>query len=92
MVPFLQTISNARFQDLPLGHSRKKQTEGVEELEFPRVLKKEHVEIPQGSIKKEVEFPRRSWFLALESPRGVTQFCGISTTKALLSLEFTRVK
>ena len=70
----------------------KKQTEGVEELEFPRVLKKEHVEIPQGSIKKEVEFQRRSWFLALESPRGVTQFCGISTSQVLLSLEFTRVK
>ena len=57
MAPLLQTISSARFQDLPLGYSRKKQTEGVEELEFPRVLKKEHVDIPQGSIKKEVEFP-----------------------------------
>ena len=32
------------------------QTGGVEDLEFPGVLKKKHVESP-GSIKKEVEIP-----------------------------------
>ena len=56
-----------------------------------------------GSIKKEVEFPgvfeeklmwnfHGSWFLILEFPRGVTQFCWISRGESLFSPEFLRVK
>ena len=70
-------------------------------MEFTGLLKKEHVEIP-GVNEKQVEFLwvikktlwyfHRPWFLALEFPRGVTQFCGISRREALFSLEFQRVK
>ena len=34
------------FEVIGLGYSRNIQTEGVEDMEFPGVLKKEHVEIP----------------------------------------------
>ena len=61
----------------------------------------------QGSIKKEVEFPgvftknscgnfhctfTGPWCLILEFPRGVKQFCRISRSESLFSLEFLRVK
>ena len=69
-------------------------------MEFPGVLKKEHVEIPGGLLKKEWNFQMgvqekimwnfyASWFLTLEFSRGVTQFCRISRGA---SLEFLRVK
>ena len=71
-------------------------------MEFPSALKKEHVEIPgvnqkqsrisrAGQEKITWSFPG-SWFLVLEFPRDVTQFCGISRGEALFSLEFRRVK
>ena len=74
------------------------QTGGVEDMEFPGVLKKEHVEILGINLKRSgisrvcsrkihVEFP---WvlFLTLEFPRGATQFWRISRGESLLSLEF----
>ena len=59
---------------------------GCEDIEFPEVLKKDHVEIP-GSIKKEVEFPglfkNNSYgismeYLTLEFPRSVTDLAEFS--------------
>ena len=78
---------------------------GVEDMEFPGVLKKEHVDIP-GVNKKEVESPgvfkKNScggifmgllfWPWSLEFPRAVTQFCRIFKGESLFSPEFQRVK
>ena len=69
-----------------MGYSRKNphqpQEPGVEDMEFPGVLKKEHVEI-QGSIKKEVEFPRQEcsrkthveFPLVLVCDLGISKWC-----------------
>ena len=41
-----------------LGHYRKQNKQGeAEDMEFPGVLKKEHMWKFQGLIKKELEFP-----------------------------------
>ena len=55
----------------------------VEDMDFPKLLKKELVEIPGVNW---------SWFLILEVPRCVTQFCRISRGERMFSLEFLRVK
>ena len=71
-------------------------------MEFPGVLKKQHVEI-SGSIKEEVEFlgvfEKNSCeismglvFFILEFPRDVTKFCRTSWGESLFSLEFLMVK
>ena len=69
-------------------------------MEFPRGIK-EYVEIPgvnekrsgiSSSDQEELMWNfHRSWFFALEFPRGATQLCGISKGEVLLSLEFPRV-
>ena len=71
-------------------------TEVVEGIDFPGILKKEHMEIP-GVNSKEVEFQgvfmknswnfHGSWFLTLEFPatRAVTQFCRICRDESLFS-------
>ena len=42
-----------------MGYSRKNPNRGFENIEFPGVSKKYHVELPgQGLIKNEVEFSR----------------------------------
>ena len=71
-------------------------------MEFPGVLKKDHVEIPgvkqkrsaisRGGQEKFMWNFNGSWFLAFEFPRGLAQFCKISRGKALVSPEFPRVK
>ena len=70
-------------------------------MEFPRLLKKYHVEIPgvhskwsgicRGVQEKIMLNFRDSWFLALEFPRSVTQFYDICKGKALFGPEFSRV-
>ena len=66
---------------------------GCEDIEFPEVLKKDHVEI-RGSIKKEVEFPglfkNNSYgismeYLTLEFPRSVTDLAEFSGWKLVFS-------
>ena len=57
----------------------------------------------QGSIRKEAEFPgvfkeknyvEFPWVLAFDLgiPRGITEFCWISSGESFSSLEFIRVK
>ena len=86
-----------------LGYSRKNpnRRRGREDMEFPGVLKKKHVEISGVNLKgsgiyKGVQEKimlnfRGSWFLTLEFPKGVTQqFCRISRGESLFSREFPR--
>ena len=63
---------------------------GVEDMEFPGVLKKYHVEILGVNWKRSEIFRgdqeimlhfHESWFLTLDFPRGVTQFYRISKAK-----------
>ena len=64
-------------------------------MEFPGVLKKDHVEIPgvkqkrsaisRGGQEKFMWNFNGSWFLVFEFPRGLAQFCKISRGKALVS-------
>ena len=88
-----------------LGYSRKNpnRRRGREDMEFPGVLKKKHVEISGVNLKgsgiyKGVQEKimlnfRGSWFLTLEFPKGVTQqFCRISRGESLFSREFPRDK
>ena len=75
-------------QSVCQSYSRKKSKQGVGDKKFPWVLKKEHVEISglnekgSGISREDLERImwnfRRSWVLALEFPRGVTQFCRMS--------------
>ena len=62
----------------------KHETAGVEDIEFPGVMKKEHMEIPGGQLQKKWNFQgwRRknreismglAWFSILKFPRGVVQ-------------------
>ena len=65
------------------------------DLDFPGVLKKgrkKEVEFPGVFKKKSCEIFRGSWFLTLKFPRGVIQFCRISSSESFFSLEFLRVK
>ena len=48
--------------------------------------------ISNGDQEKIVWNFQGSWFLALEFPRDLTQFCGISRGGALFCLEFPRGK
>ena len=79
----------------------KKQTAGVEDMEFPGVLKKQNVEIPRVNKKGGISRSDQekivwnfhgSWFLALDIPMGVTQFGRISRGEASFRLEFPWVK
>ena len=85
-----------------MGYSRKIQTVGAEDTEFPGVLKNWNVEIPgvntkrsgisKGDQEKIIWNFHGSWFLVSEIPIRVTQFCGISRGEDLFSLEFKKVK
>ena len=60
--------------------------EGAKDIDFLRILKKEHVEIP-GVIMKNLWNFYWSWFLTLESSaaKGITQFCRIRRGESLFS-------
>ena len=90
-----------------MGYSRKKPKqggEGVDDIEFPGVLKKEHVEIPgvyqkKGGIFKEDDQEKVFWnfhrvlvFWCWNFQGMSHSFCGISMGEPLFSPEFQRVK
>ena len=74
----------------------------VKDMEFPGVLKKNHVEfleinskrsrISRGDQEKIMRNSQGSWILALEFPMAVTQFGRISRGEALFRLEFSKGK
>ena len=88
--------SNGLFQ------KKSKQAGGDEDMEFPGVFKKKHVEIPGVSLKRSGNSrgvqEKLMWnfhgsqFLTLEFARGVTQTCRISRGKSFSSPEFLGVK
>ena len=59
-------------------------------MEIPGVKKKKWNF--RGDQEKIVWNFHGSWFLVLETPMGVTQFCGIFRGEALFSLVFPKVK
>ena len=67
--------SLANFLSNSNGLFRDKTKQWGEDMEFPQVLKKEHVEVP-GLISTDVEFPWVLVFdLGIQFLRGVTQLC-----------------
>ena len=77
-----------------MGYPRKnpkKRGGGVEDMEFPGVNWKQSA-ISKGDQEKIMWNFQGSLFLALEFPRDLTQFCGISRHWALCCLEFPEVK
>ena len=85
-----------------LFQKRVNKGEGVEDMKFPGVLKKEHEEIARVNLKaSEISWRVQEkirnfhgfWILTLESPRSVTvtQFCRISWGENFFSLKFPRV-
>ena len=69
-------------------------------MEYSGVLQKQNVQIPgfnnkgsgisKGDQEQIMQNLHGFWFLALEIPMGVTQFCGISNGEASFCLEFPR--
>ena len=59
-VPRAEKLKNFQGRHAIMGYSRKKlnikQGGGVEGIQYPGVLKKEHMEIPWGQLKKKWNF------------------------------------
>ena len=83
-----------------IGLLQKKRTRGVEEMDFPGVLKKEHLEILRGQLKKKWNFQGCSRKTHVEFPwvlvfgLGISKGCHtiLQNLENLFSPEFLRLK
>ena len=62
-----------------------------EDMEFQKVSKKIPCGISKGDPEKRLCNFQGPWFLVLEIPRDLIQFCGISRAGVLFCLEFPEV-